>query len=113
MLVILNLLIVYFAVNIFETMKDESWLNADDFQTAISSALSKNKFKICVFSVALMVAGLLFVLLSPATLKYVATNVLFIPVVALAMASYVIPFVWSLFITDCKKRQPKVKVENK
>lgn len=110
MLVALNFVIVLFNLNLFETIKSSSWLRADDYATAISEGMKASRLKMCVVSLAIMVFGLLFVLITPNMAKYLSLNILFMAVVALACGLYVIPFVWSLFITDCKKREVKVKV---
>lgn len=109
MLVILNMLITYFAFDIFENIREENWLATNQYETAIESSMKKSRFRICAISVAVMVIGVLFVLLAPSALKYVSLNIMFMAVELLAMGWYVIPFVWSVFITICKKREYKVK----
>lgn len=109
MLVILNMLIVYLAVNMFETIREESWLATNDYSTAIKSTLSKSKFRTGLISVAVMVIGVLFVILAPFAIKYVALNIMFIAVTLLAVIWYVLPFVWSVFITKSKNKTKKVK----
>ena len=56
-----------------------------------------------------MVLGILFVVFGTNPLKYVSLNLMFMAVVLLACAWYVIPFVWSVFITKCKNKEYQVK----
>lgn len=109
MLVALNMLIVYFAILIFEKMHGERWLASRDYATAIQTAVKQSKFQMYFISIAVMIVGVLFILLSQNLIKYVAINILFIPVVVLAVGLYVLPFVWSVFITKCRSRNYKVK----
>ncbi|MGN0787839.1 MAG: hypothetical protein ACI4L6_02070 [Candidatus Onthoplasma sp.] len=109
MLVALNLIIIYFAIEIFEHMKKESWLSAKDYATALESAMKSTKFRFSFISIAVMLVGLLFVLFAPTTIKYTALNIMFIPVVCLATVWYVLPFVWNLLIPKCRQRLVKVK----
>ena len=53
---------------------------------------------ICLLK-GMSIAGLLFVIAAPLALKYVSLNIMFIAVVALATAWYVVPFFWSIFIS--------------
>lgn len=109
MLVILNLLIMYFAINIFEGMHKSSWLMSEDYAKAMDTSLKASKFRLSVMSVAVMLIGILFVVLAPVAIKYIALNIMFMAVVLLAVSWYVIPFIWSVFITRCRKREYKVK----
>ena len=109
MLVILNMLISYVAITIFEKMHKSSWLMSENFGTAIETAVKSSRFRICVLSISLLVVGLLFVLLAPSTIKYVSINLMFMAVLLLAVGLYVIPFVWSVFITKARKRNYKIK----
>lgn len=109
MLVILNVLVIYCTLTIFESMHKTSWLANNEYETALTSAIKDSKVRFTVLGVAIMLLGLLFVLMAPITIKYVALNILFIPVVVLATAWYVVPFVWSALITGSKKREYKVK----
>lgn len=113
MLVILNMLIVYFAINLFETMHKSSWLVSEDYSQALSEGLNKSKFRMAILSIALLLIGLLFVLFAPSTIKYVSLNIMFMAVILLACGLYVIPFIWNVFITHCKKREYKAKATNK
>ena len=115
LLVILNMMISYFAINMFETMHKSSWLVSGDYETAIKTTFNASKTRMALISVAIAVIGLLFALIAPLTMKYVAVNVIFMAVSLLATGWYVIPFVWSMFITRCRKRNYKIKatdVEN-
>ncbi len=109
LLVILNLLIDYFAINIFESMHKSSWLMSRDFGTAIESAVKTSKFRMVAITVGLMLIGIVFVLFVPSAIKYVTLNLMFMAVVLLAVGLYVIPFLWSALITKCKLRDYKIK----
>ena len=109
MLVILNMLITYLAINLFETMHKSSWLLSGDYGSAINTALKASKFRMSVLGIGLMAIGLLFVLFASSTIKYVALNIMFMAVILLAVGLYVIPFVWSVFITRCRRREYKIK----
>ena len=116
MLIILNMLIIYLAFNVFEHIREESWLSTNDYATAIKSAVNKSKFRVVVISVAIMLIGILFVILAPSAIKYVSLNIMFIAVTLLAVIWYVLPFVWSVFITKnnrniTKKEKVTKKVE--
>lgn len=113
LLVVLNLLIVFGCLNVFESMRKANWLNNGDFGTAITTAMKESRLRMNVLAVAVFVFGLLFVLIAPTALKYVSLNLMFVAVVELATVLYVLPFVWSACITHCKKRVRKVKQGNK
>ena len=112
MLILLNVLISYFAINLFETMHKSSWLMSGDFDNAMQTALKASKFRMSAISVGLMLIGVLFVLLTSSTIKYMALNLMFMAVVLLAVGLFVVPFVWNVFITYCRKREYKVKASN-
>ena len=112
LLVILNMLIIYFAIMLFEEMHKSNWLMADNFQEAIENGVNKTKIRMSVISIAIMLIGVLFVLFAPLTIKYTSLNLMFMSVILLAVGLYVIPFVWSVFITRCRKREYKIKVKN-
>ena len=109
LLVILNLLIDYFAINIFESMHKSSWLTSRDFSSAIGSAVKSSKFRMVAITVGLMLIGVVFVLFVPSAIKYVMLNLMFMAVVLLAVGLYAIPFFWSALITKCKLRDYKIK----
>lgn len=110
MIVALNVLIMYSNIAIFEEIKSTNWLSNSDYASAINHGVKNSKFKLCALNIAVLIMGLLFVLFAPSALKYVSLNIMFIAVVALAVALYVVPFVWSVFITHCKKPKLSVKV---
>ena len=112
-MVILNTIITFFAINIFESMRNQSWLGNNEYATAINSAVKETKIRISMFSIAIMLLGVLFVVAAPLTLKYISLNIMFMSVVVLASAWYVIPFFWSLLITSSKKKEYKVKATEK
>ena len=105
MLVALNLIIIYSAFSIFENIRENSFLVENNYQEAIENAMKKSKFRLCFLSIAIMVIGVMFVLVAPATLKLTSLNIMFMSVVCLAVSSYVVPFVWSLFITYSRKHK--------
>ena len=109
LLTILNVLITFFAINLFETMHKSSWLVSNDYKNALEVGVEKTKFRVFVISCALMLIGVMLLLLSPITIKYIASSIMFMSVVLLAVGLYVIPFVWSVFITRCRQREYKVK----
>lgn len=109
LIVALNLLIIYFAIQLFETIKESSWLATGNYSEAMEDALKKSKFRMCFVSIAVAVLGLLFVAAAPLALKCVSLNIMFVAVVALAAASCLVPFVWNLFITKSKIKDVKVK----
>ncbi len=111
MLVILNLLIIFFAFNIFENNREKNWLQTDDYSTAIDTSMKANRLRMCVISLAVFIIGLLLVLFMPTSVKYISLNIMFMAVVILAVGLYVVPFSWSVFITICKKREVKVKAD--
>lgn len=112
MLIILNLLIMYLSINLFETMHKSSWLVSGDYETALQTALKASKFRTTVIAVGLILVGLLFVLIAPLTIKYTAVNIMFMAVTVLGVSLYLIPFVWSVFITMCRRREYKIKINN-
>ena len=109
MLAILNLLIVYFACDLFENMRKESWLGSKEYSKALDSAMKASHTRQLFITIALMVVGMMLVLFATTPLKYVSLNVLFMAVVLIATAWYVVPFVWSSLITICKIKAYKVK----
>ena len=109
MLVILNTLIAYGSINLFETMHKSSWLTSRDYDKAIQNALKQSKTRMTVLSVGLMLIGVLLVLIATSPIKYIALNVMFMAVVLLAVVWCVVPFVWSVFITRCRQREYKIK----
>ncbi len=111
MLVILNMLIAYCAINLFETMHKSSWLTSGDYSTAIKTAVSSSKYRMTAICFGVLFIGLAFVLIAPSALKYVALNIMFMAVVLLAIGLYVIPFAWSVFITRSRRREYKIKVD--
>ena len=112
MLLILNVILIYFALDLFENMRNESWLGNRDFAQALKSSVKISKSRQLFISIAVEAIGLLLVLFATSTLKYVAINVMFMAVVMLAFAWYVIPFIWSVFITKCKIKEYKVKASD-
>ncbi len=109
MLVILNLLVVYVAFAIFEHIREDERLQTNDFAGAINGAVKSTKNRAIFLTMALFATGLLFVALAPNPLKYVSLNLLFLAVTLLADVWYVIPFVWSVFITYTHKKRARNK----
>ncbi len=112
MLVILNMLIIYFAIDLFESMHNSSWLKSNDYATALEKGINSSKFRTTIINIVLLAIGLLLVLIAPITLKHVAINIMFMAVSVLAVTWYVVPFVWSVFITRCRNRGAKIKASN-
>jgi len=112
MLVILNLLITYLAINLFESIHQENWLGNNDYATALKSALKNTRLRTLLLSVGVMILGILFVVAAPSALKYVSLNIMFMSVIMLAVAWYVIPFAWSVLITTSRKKEYRVKATN-
>ena len=112
MLVIINLLIIFFCFNIFENIREKNWLQTDEYSNAIENSMKSNRLRMCVVSLALFLIGLILVLFMPNSMKYISLNIMFMAVVILAVGLYIVPFTWSVFITICKKREVKVKADN-
>lgn len=98
MLVALNVLVVYFAFNIFETMRRESWLKGKDYASAIKSSMTHNRARFNFIGVAIAIVGLLFVLIGTPAIKYVSINIMFMAVSVLAASCYILPFFWNMLI---------------
>jgi len=112
MLVILNMLLIYKQIDLFENMRNESWLGSKEYSKALDSAMETSRSRHLFITVAVMAIGILLVLFATTPLKYVSLNVLFMAVVLLASVWYVIPFIWSSLITRCKIKEYKVKATN-
>lgn len=112
MLVILNMILIYFELELFENMRNESWLGSKKYAEALTSATKQTRARQLFVCIAVLVAGVLLVLLSTDPIKYVSLNILFMSVVLLACAWYVIPYIWSMLITSCKVKEYKVKATN-
>ena len=108
-LALLNLFIIYFACDVFENMRKESWLGSKEYAKAIESAMKASRARQLFITISIMAVGMLLVLFATTPLKYVSLNVLFMAVVLLATIWYVVPFVWSALITLCKVKVYKVK----
>ncbi len=113
LLVLFNLLLVYVYIDLFENMRSSSWLKTQDYSNALNSAMKSSRSRLCVLSVAILLIGVLFVIIAPTPIKYVSLNIMFMAVSLLAVAIYVVPFTWSVFITLCKRKSNTVKVSNK
>ena len=103
MLVLLNAMIMYFAIDLFERMRSTSWLGTGDYANSLKDAMKHSRFRMCVVSTAILLIGLLFVMVAPTALKYISLNIMFLAVVLLAVVWYIIPFVWNILIPHCKK----------
>lgn len=112
MLAILNLMVIYLTCDLFENMRKESWLGTKEYAKALDSAMKSSRTRQLFVSGAIMFVGLLLVLFATTPLKYVSLNILFMSVVLLATLWYVVPFVWSVFITKSKIKAYKVKSTN-
>lgn len=109
MLAILNLMVIYLTCDLFENMRKESWLGTKEYAKALDSAMQSSRTRQLFISGAVMFVGMLLVLFATTPLKYVSLNILFMSVVLLATMWYVVPFVWSVFITQSKVKAYKVK----
>ena len=113
MLVILNLLIIYCNIQIFENIRETNWLQSKEYSAALTNALKSTRTRTLFVTIGLMVAGLAFVLIAPTNLKFVSINILFMAVALLFAVWYVLPFFWSMFITHTNIRRFKVKTQSK
>ncbi len=111
MLVIVNVLLIYTSFIVFENIRENNLLQTDEYAHALESGMKASHLRICVLNIAIMLLGLVFVIFAPNDLKYIALNIMFMPVAVLAMCLYVLPFVWSVLITLFKKREVKVKAD--
>lgn len=109
MLVMLNMLIDYVAISLFESMHKSSWLMSRDYSNALKTAINTNKRKFITLAFAVIAIGLGFAMFGTSSIKYISLNIMFIAVVMLAVAFYVIPFIWSVFITITRTREYKIK----
>ncbi len=103
MLILLNVVIMYFAIDMFERMRSTSWLGTGDYANCMKDAMKHSRFRMCVVSTAILLMGVLFVMVAPTALKYISLNIMFLAVVLLAVVWYIIPFVWNILIPHCKK----------
>ncbi len=113
MLAILNLLVAYACIGLFENIRETSWLQANEYSQALDHGIKHSKFRLCFISIAVFVVGLLFAFIAPSSIKYIALNILFIAVTLLAVMLYVVPFVWSVFITNHNRIKPQPASANK
>ena len=113
MLVILNMLIMYFAIYLFEKIRRDGWLQVDDYSTAIKTAMKSERKHLITVSVLVYIVGLLFCLFGATPIKLVSINIMFIAVALLFAMLNVLPFAWSLFIPNTRKKKAKVSVDKK
>lgn len=113
MLLILNVLLIYFAFMFFEHIREEGFLKSDSYEMALNSALKAERKRAIILAVAVYVIGLLFCLFGTNPIRYVSINVMFIAVAMLFTVLYVLPFVWSALITRSRKKHASVKVKQK
>ncbi|MCQ2555938.1 MAG: hypothetical protein MJ149_01245 [Clostridia bacterium] len=99
MLVALNVLITYVCLNYFEKIRRGGWLVNGDYESAVKSTMKSSRFSLIFVASAIMLAGLLFVVAGPSAIKYVSINIMFMAVVVLGVALYILPFFWSVLIT--------------
>ncbi len=57
-MVVLNLLIVYGCLNVFESMRKANWLESGDYAKAIGTAMQESKFRMNALAIAVFVFGL-------------------------------------------------------
>ncbi len=99
MLVALNVLITYVCLNYFENIKRGGWLVNGDYESAVKSTMKSSRFNLIFIASAILLAGLLLVVAGPSAIKYVSINIMFMAVIVLAVALYILPFFWSVLIT--------------
>lgn len=113
MLVILTLLTTYFAFSIFENIRANKYLDSNNYEMAITTAMKQNRSRFAVLACAVASIGLLFILFAPNPIRFVSINIMFMAVVLLAVSYYVVPFVWSALITHMRKKKVVVKSTEK
>ncbi len=111
MLFALNLLILYFAIDIFEHMRAGSMLGAGDYSAALKDAIKHSKVRAMIVSIAILLIGILFIMVAPEAIKFLSQNIMFIAVLLLFTVLYIIPFIWSLLV-PYSRRVYKVKASN-
>lgn len=111
MLFVVNLLIVYCAMLVFEHIRETSWLQSKEYSTALNSALKGTRTRMLFISFALLAIGLIFALVAPTNIKFISLNIMFMAVTLLAIVWYVLPFCWSVLITRTNIRRFKTKTK--
>lgn len=109
MLIILNTLIIYFAIDIFENINKSAYFANQDYALAIENSIKSVKTRVCIVSIAVLILGALLVIAGTASLRYVSQNIMFMVVTLLAVVLYVVPFVWNVCITRGRKKSVKVE----
>ena len=113
MLVMSTLLTTYFAFSIFENIRANKYLDSNNYEMAITTAMKQNRTRFAVLACAVALIGLLFILFAPNPIRFVSVNIMFMAVVLLAVSYYVVPFVWSALITHMRKKKVVVKSTEK
>ena len=111
MLFIVNLLVVYCSMLIFEHIRDTNWLQSKEYATALNSALKDTRTRMLFISLALFVIGLVFAIVAPTSIKFVSLNIMFMAVALLAIIWYILPFCWSVLIPHANIRRFKTKTK--
>lgn len=106
-LVVLNALIIYSSLMMFENIKSNSWLVNKEYNQAINQAMKSAKFRNGFIAVALELIGIAFVLFATLPIKSVSLNICYAAVVYLFATQYVLPFVWNICITKTSSKHKK------
>ena len=108
MLIILNALIIYSSLMMFENIRTGSWLVNKEYSNAISNARKHTKFMNGFIAVAVEAIGIAFVLFATAPIKSVSLNICYLAVVYLFVTQYIVPFVWNVCITKTKPHNKEI-----
>ena len=93
LLVVLNVFIMYYEISMFEVIDRR----ANDQESLINNAVISNRKNMTTLAVIIAVISLLFVIVSPTSLKFVSLGLMFIPVVCLIIGLYVAPYFLTVF----------------
>ena len=107
MLIILNALVIYSSLIMFEHIKNGSWLHNKDFENAILDGRKSGFLRNSLIAVAMLLVGVAFVIFAPAPVKAISLNIVYMAVVYLFATQYIVPFVWNVCITRSKLKGPK------
>ncbi len=96
-------------ISIFESIRSSNWLKASNYSKAIETAMKENKSRITAINIALLIFSVLMIIVVPDALKFIAVNIMFVPVICLASTLYILPFCWNFFVTIFKTKTYRVK----
>lgn len=106
LLVLLNLVIMYYEVCLFEATRKKG-----NIVEAIDNALIDNRKNMSVLAVGIAIVSLLFVVIAPTSLKFVSLDLMFVPVVSLAIGLYIAPYLFIVFTRLFTKKSREVKTK--